>query len=96
MVVLKHEYLVAAKRFRYDTTRKITSVVHRVLEPILRSLSPEAACQIARVEADEQLQQELRYVTHVRGPLAGDNLRTLDRQSMALITTILRVFQPMA
>jgi hypothetical protein len=36
-----------------------TTIFHRVLEPILRSLPPEAARQIAHAEADEQLQQRV-------------------------------------
>ncbi len=39
-----------------------TTVFHRVLEPILRSLSPEAARQIAGAEADEQLQQRVEVL----------------------------------
>lgn len=35
---------------------KTTSALHRVLEPILRSLPPESARQIAQARADEDLQ----------------------------------------
>ena len=38
---------------------KATTVLHRVLEPSLRSLPPEAARQIARAEAGEELQQRV-------------------------------------
>ena len=38
---------------------KSTTALHRVLEPILRSLPPEAARQIASAEADEELQQRV-------------------------------------
>lgn len=36
-----------------------TRILHRVLEPVLRSLPPEAARQIASAEADDQLQQRV-------------------------------------
>ena len=35
-------------------------VLHRVLEPILRSLPREAASQIARAEADKELQSRVQ------------------------------------
>ena len=38
---------------------KATTILHRVLEPVLRSLPPEAARQIAHAEADEELQQRV-------------------------------------
>jgi uncharacterized protein YnzC (UPF0291/DUF896 family) len=34
-------------------------ILHRVLEPVLRSLPPEAARQIASAEADDELQQRI-------------------------------------
>jgi hypothetical protein len=34
-----------------------TTVFHRVLEPVLRSIPPEATRQIAEAQADNQLQQ---------------------------------------
>lgn len=37
-----------------------TTILHRVLEPVLRSLPPEAARQIVRAEADEELQQRVQ------------------------------------
>jgi len=36
-----------------------TRILHRVLEPVLRSLPPEAARQIASAEADDELQQRV-------------------------------------
>jgi acetylornithine deacetylase/succinyl-diaminopimelate desuccinylase-like protein len=39
---------------------KTTTILHRVLEPVLRSLPPEAARQIVRAEADEELQQRVQ------------------------------------
>jgi len=36
-----------------------TRILHRVLEPVLRSLPPEAARQIASAEADDELQQRI-------------------------------------
>ena len=39
---------------------KTTTILHRVLEPVLRSLPPEAARQIVRAEADEDLQQRVQ------------------------------------
>ena len=38
---------------------KATTILHRVLEPVLRSLPLEAARQIAHAEADEELQQRV-------------------------------------
>ncbi|NLY02005.1 MAG: hypothetical protein GXY83_38470 [Rhodopirellula sp.] len=38
---------------------KSTSVLHRVLEPVVRSLPTETARQLARAEADEELQQRI-------------------------------------
>jgi CBS domain containing-hemolysin-like protein len=38
---------------------KTITALHRVLEPILRSLPPEAARQIARARADDELQQRV-------------------------------------
>ena len=46
-------------RLWYDAIMKSTPVLHRVLEPVLRSLPPEAARQIARAQADEELQQRV-------------------------------------
>ena len=43
----------------YHPYMKSTTVLQRVLEPILRSLPPEAARQIARAEADEELQRRV-------------------------------------
>ena len=40
----------------YDAIMKSTTVLHRVLEPVLRSLPPEAARRCPR-QADEELQQ---------------------------------------
>ena len=51
--------MAAAEPFWYDNSMKTTNVLHRVLEPILRSLPPEAARQIARAEADEELQKRV-------------------------------------
>ncbi len=51
--------VAAAEPFWYDSSMKTTNVLHRVLEPILRSLPPEAARQIARAEADEELQKRV-------------------------------------
>ena len=39
-----------------------TTAFHRVLEPILRSLPPEAARQIARAQADEELQERVEQL----------------------------------
>jgi uncharacterized protein YnzC (UPF0291/DUF896 family) len=36
-----------------------TRILHRVLEPVLRSLPPEVARQIASAEADDDLQQRV-------------------------------------
>lgn len=36
-----------------------THVLHRVLGPVLRTLPPDAARQIAQAEADEELQQRV-------------------------------------
>lgn len=41
------------------------SVLHRVLEPILRSLPPEAARQIVRAEADEDLQRRVEELASI-------------------------------
>jgi hypothetical protein len=43
---------------------KTINVLHRVLGPVLRSLPPEAARQIARAEADEELQQRIEELAH--------------------------------
>lgn len=43
---------------------KTTTILHRVLEPLLRSLPPEAASQIAHAEADEELQQRVQELAH--------------------------------
>ena len=37
-----------------------TTILHRVLEPVLRSLPPEAARQIIRAEADDELQRRVQ------------------------------------
>lgn len=39
-----------------------TTVYHRVLEPVLRSLPPEVARQIAQAQADEELQQRVEVL----------------------------------
>jgi len=54
-----------------------TSIFHRVLEPILRSLPPEAARQIAQAEADEQLQQRVEDLARKanEGELTADEQR---------------------
>ena len=39
---------------------KTTTILHRVLEPVLRSLPPESARQIVRAEADEELQERVQ------------------------------------
>jgi len=39
---------------------KTTTILHRVLEPVLRSLPPEAARQIVLAQADEELQQRVQ------------------------------------
>ncbi len=44
---------------RYNVAMEAYSVFHRVLEPVLRSLPPEAARQIAQAQADEQLQRRV-------------------------------------
>ena len=36
-----------------------TTILRRVLEPVLRSLPPEVARQIAQAEADEELQRRV-------------------------------------
>lgn len=54
-----------------------TSIFHRVLEPILRSLPPKAARQIAHAEADEQLQQRVEDLARKanEGELTADEQR---------------------
>ena len=54
-----------------------TTVFHRVLEPILRSLPPEAARQIAQAQADEQLQQRVEDLARKanEGELTADEQR---------------------
>ena len=54
-----------------------TSIFHRVLEPILRSLPPEAARQIAQAEADEELQQRVEHFARKanEGELTADEQR---------------------
>ena len=53
------------------------TIFHRVLEPILRSLPPEAARQIAQAEADEQLQQRVEDLARKanEGELTADEQR---------------------
>jgi hypothetical protein len=55
---------------------EMTTVLRRVLEPVLRSLPPEAARQIARAEADAELQQRV----HELARKANDGALTPDEQ----------------
>jgi len=55
---------------------KTTSILHRVLEPVLRSLPPEAARQIVRAEADEELQQRVQELAG----RANEGILTPDEQ----------------
>ena len=54
-----------------------TTIFHRVLEPILSSLPPEAARQIAQAQADEQLQQRVEDLARKanEGELTADEQR---------------------
>jgi hypothetical protein len=54
-----------------------TAILHRVLEPVLRSLPPEAARQIVRAEADEDLQQRVQELAGRanEGTLTSDEQR---------------------
>ena len=56
---------------------KSTSVLQRVLEPVLRSLPPEAVRQIARAEADEELQKRVEELACK----ANEGALTLDERS---------------
>lgn len=51
-------------------------VLHRVLEPILRSLPLEAASQIARAEADQELQRRVQELADK----ANEGALTTDEQ----------------
>lgn len=53
-----------------------TTILHRVLEPVLRSLPPEAARQIVRAEADEELQQRVQELAG----RANEGILTPDEQ----------------
>ena len=55
---------------------KTTTILHRVLEPALRSLPPEAAWQIVRAEADEELQQRVQELAG----RANEGILTPDEQ----------------
>jgi hypothetical protein len=55
---------------------KTTTILHRVLEPVLRSLPPEAARQIVRAEADEELQQRVQELAG----RANEGILTPDEQ----------------
>ena len=55
---------------------KTTTILHRVLEPVLRSLPPEAARQIVRAEADEDLQQRVQELAG----RANEGILTPDEQ----------------
>jgi len=55
---------------------RTTTILHRVLEPVLRSLPPEAARQIVRAEADEELQQRV----HELAGRANEGTLTPDEQ----------------
>jgi len=54
-----------------------STIFNRVLEPILRSLPPEAAQQIAQAQADEQLQQRVEDLARKsnEGELTTDERR---------------------
>lgn len=60
-----------------------TTILHRVLESVLRSLPPEAARQIAGAEADEELQQRVQELADKAS--AGTLTREEQREYQAYV-----------